>query len=160
MSNEEIFATTALTSWNQWSTRADKFVDTLPEDKFHLELAPGRNRTLYVIGHLASVHDAMLPQLRLGEAKYPQLRDIFVTNPDKAATDYPSPNELKSTWKDISAHLAEAFLSLRAIDWLERHSSVSEEDFAKEPHRNRLAILLSRTGHLSYHTGQLLLLPR
>ena len=33
-----------------------------------------------------------------------------------------------------------------------------EEDFIKEPHRNKLNIILTRTTHLSYHTGQLALL--
>ena len=42
-------------------------------------------------------------------------------------------------------------------DWVQRHSAVSEEDFAKDPSRNRFAILLSRTNHLSYHLGQAVL---
>ena len=41
--------------------------------------------------------------------------------------------------------------------WLERHAAVSEEDFAKDPSRNRFAVLLSRTNHLSYHLGQAVL---
>jgi ribose 1,5-bisphosphokinase PhnN len=42
-------------------------------------------------------------------------------------------------------------------DWLQRHTAVSEADFAKDASRNRFAILLSRTNHLSYHLGQALL---
>jgi ribose 1,5-bisphosphokinase PhnN len=42
-------------------------------------------------------------------------------------------------------------------DWAQRHSAVSEEDFAKDASRNRFAILLSRTNHLSYHLGQAVL---
>ena len=42
-------------------------------------------------------------------------------------------------------------------DWLQRHAAVSEEDFAKDTSRNRFAILLSRTNHLSYHLGQAVL---
>jgi len=41
----------------------------------------------------------------------------------------------------------------RGPDWLARHTAVSEEDFAKDPSRNRFAVLLSRTNHLSYHLG-------
>jgi hypothetical protein len=39
-------------------------------------------------------------------------------------------------------------------DWVQRHSAVSEEDFAKDASRNRFAVLRSRTNHLSYHLGQ------
>jgi hypothetical protein len=31
---------------------------------------------------------------------------------------------------------------------------VSEEDFEREPHRNRFTVLLGRTAHLAYHVGQ------
>ncbi len=37
-------------------------------------------------------------------------------------------------------------------------NTVSDEDFEKEPHRNKLNIIVTRTSHLSYHTGQLILL--
>ena len=42
-------------------------------------------------------------------------------------------------------------------DWLQWHAAVSEEHFAKDTSRNRFAILLSRTNHLSYHLGQAVL---
>jgi hypothetical protein len=31
---------------------------------------------------------------------------------------------------------------------------VSEQDFEREPHRNRFGVLLGRTAHLTYHMGQ------
>jgi hypothetical protein len=39
-------------------------------------------------------------------------------------------------------------------DWLKKHTAVSDEDFVKDPTRNRLAILMNRTNHASYHLGQ------
>jgi hypothetical protein len=30
-----------------------------------------------------------------------------------------------------------------------------EDDYAKDPTRNRLSVLLSRTNHMSYHLGQI-----
>jgi len=36
-------------------------------------------------------------------------------------------------------------------------SPASEEEFAKDTSRNRFAVLLSRTNHLSYHLGQAVL---
>jgi len=43
---------------------------------------------------------------------------------------------------------------------LHKHTSVSEEDFAKEPHRNRLNVLTTRTTHLASHYGQLIFLKK
>jgi short-subunit dehydrogenase len=45
-------------------------------------------------------------------------------------------------------------------DWAQKHTHVSAEDFAANPHRNRLSILLSRTSHVAYHLGQTALAPR
>ena len=42
--------------------------------------------------------------------------------------------------------------------WLGRHMSVSPEDFVKEPHRNKLNVLINRTGHMANHIGQMNLL--
>jgi hypothetical protein len=102
----------------------------------------------------------MIPQLRLGDAAYPELREIFVAKADRAVEELLPAAELRQYWKDVNARLDGLFHQLTPAQWLERHSTVSEEDFAKEPHRNRLAILLSRTGHASYHLGQLMFLPK
>jgi hypothetical protein len=37
---------------------------------------------------------------------------------------------------------------------------MTDEDYAKDPMRNRLSVLLSRTNHLSFHIGQIILAPK
>lgn len=54
--------------------------------------------------------------------------------------------------------LQEKFDNMTSEQWFEKHTAVSEEDFAKEPHRNKLNIIITRTSHLQYHTGQIVLL--
>jgi hypothetical protein len=72
----------------------------------------------------------------------------------------PSLADLRKYWNDVNETLASGFNSMQPHEWLQRHTSVSEEDFAKEPHRNRLNVLVSRTNHLSSHYGQLLFLKK
>ena len=156
-STEALFVATALKSWEQWIGRAGKFFDSLADEQMLTEIAPGKNRPVYLLGHLIAVNDSMIPQLRLGEAHYEALREPFVLQPDSATAAMPPVAELRQNWKDLNLRLAELFAKLTPAEWLERHSTVSEEDFAQEPHRNRLAILLSRTNHASYHLGQLML---
>jgi hypothetical protein len=47
---------------------------------------------------------------------------------------------------------------MKPDDWFAKHTAVSAEDFAKEPFRNKLNIIVTRTTHLQYHIGQLQLL--
>jgi len=60
----------------------------------------------------------------------------------------------------VNEKLIAAFEGLRPEEWLERHDSISPEDFVKEPLRNRLAVLLSRTNHTATHEGQMRLAAR
>lgn len=157
---EEIFVTTSIKSWDAWVGRAGKVFDSLSDEEMLTEIAPGKNRPIYLLGHLTAVHDAMVPQLRLGEAAYPHLKDLFITQPDRAVADLPPIAELRQNWKNVNSQLSALFAELSSEQWLERHSTITEEDFANEPHRNRLAILLSRTSHASYHLGQLIFLKK
>jgi hypothetical protein len=111
-----------------------------------------------LLGHLIAVHDSMLPLLDLGAKKYPELSKIFIESPDKAVSEIPSAKELRAMWNEQKADLRQQFTSLKPESWFEKHTSVSAEDFEKEPHRNKLNIVLTRTTHLAYHTGQLVYL--
>jgi hypothetical protein len=154
MTNEEVFLSVALKAWTGHIERADKMFLQLTTEKLLQEVAPGKNRLIYLWGHLTAVHDAMLPLLSFGPRLHPEFDGPFLSNPDKPDADMPSAREVKKSWDEINRKLFEGFAGMRSEDWLRKHNAVSDEDFVKEPHRNRFAILLSRTNHLSYHLGQ------
>ena len=137
--------------------RADKIFSKLMEDELLREVAPGKNRVIYLWGHLIAIHDAMFPILGLGPRLHPDLDAIFVDNPDKAVAEIPSAGQLKQYWDEVNGELFSQFQNLSPDEWLLRHRAMSEEDYAKDPARNRLAVLLNRTNHLSYHVGQVTL---
>jgi hypothetical protein len=99
----------------------------------------------------------MLPLLGLGERLYPQLDEPFLSQPDKAVKDIPSPKELREFWYNTNGALAAGFRDLTPDQWFQKHTQITDEDFVKEPHRNKLSVLLSRTSHLASHYGQILL---
>jgi uncharacterized damage-inducible protein DinB len=147
----------AINSWRLVLERTNKALSNLTDDQLLKEVAPGKNRVIYLWGHLTAVHDAMFPILGLGERLHPELDAIFISSPDKAGAQLPPVGELRKYWDEVNGKLLSQFASLSADEWLQRHCSMSEEDYAKDPTRNRLAVLLSRTNHLSYHLGQITL---
>ena len=157
MRNEDSYVALGLKTWNTQVDRADKLFGVLSSEEILREIAPGKNRLLYLWGHLTAVHDAMLPLLSLGERLHPEFDVAFVSNPDKSRAEIPSHEEIRRAWNAVNAELRKGFEKMSWSDWGQRHSAVSEEDFAKDPSRNRFAILLSRTNHLSYHLGQAVL---
>ena len=58
LTTEEIFVATAIKSWDAWIGRAGKVFDSLSDDAMLIEIAPGKNRPIYLLGHLIAVHDA------------------------------------------------------------------------------------------------------
>jgi hypothetical protein len=155
MTNEELFAGIAVNSWKQIIARLDKMFSDIRDEDLKQHVAPGRNRVFYLLGHLTAVHDRMLPLLGLGERLHPELDAAFLDNPDGPAANEVSTADLRKAWTEVNSKLTAAFEALRPAQWLEKHTAVSEQDFAKEPHRNRLSVLLSRTNHASFHSGQI-----
>lgn len=151
----ELFIKMALSAWDTYNTRLNKLVETLSDEQIAAETAPGRNTGTYLFGHLIAVNDALLPLLGWGEKLYPELESIFLANPDRSGLPKPSVQELKSHFAVINEKIAAHINAMPPEGWLEKHTAVSAEDFAKEPHRNKLNILINRTNHLSYHLGQM-----
>ena len=118
--------------------------------------APGKNRILYLWGHLTAVNDAMFSVLRLGERRHPELDAVFIAQPDRSVP-LPTSTEIAKCWEDVHTELLSRFKTLSSKEWLERHGNVSPEEFERNPTRNRLAVLLGRTNHASYHFGQMIL---
>jgi TorA maturation chaperone TorD len=158
MTNEELFVAGALSAWRSNLERADKLFSRLTEEELLTEVAPGRNRLIYLWGHLTATHDRMLTILGLGPRLAPEFDALFLSTADKVS-DLPPVAEVRRTWDEVNSRLREGFATLSAADWLRKHGSVSDEDYAKDPLRNRFAILLSRTSHLAYHLGQAVLVP-
>jgi hypothetical protein len=157
MTSNKLSVQVAINSWRLVVERANTILSSLTQDELLKEVAPGRNRVIYLWGHLTAIHDAMFPILGLGERLHPELDAIFVSSPDKTGAQLPPLGELNKYWKEVNAKLLSQFASLSADEWLQRHYAMSEEDYAKDSTRNRLAILLSRTNHMSYHLGQITL---
>ena len=157
MTNEGSYVALGLKVWKAQLDRADKLFGGLSSEEVLREIAPGRNRLLYLWGHLTAMHDAMLPLLALGDRFHPEFDVAFVSNPDKSQAAIPSHEQVRQAWQTVNGELWKGFEKMSWSDWLQRHTAVSEEDFAKDASRNRFAILLSRTNHLSYHLGQAVL---
>ena len=146
--------------WYSLIKICDTVLDSITDEQLQKEIVPGKNRGVYLLGHLIAVHDDMIPILNFGDKLYPELYEPFLKSPDKSITEIPSANDLRAFWRNQNEVLTQMFERLQPDEWFEKHNSVSAEDFIQEPHRNKLNILITRTNHLSYHTGQLVLIKK
>jgi len=158
MTHTDVIIKMVFDRWNASLKNLDTLLNSLTDETLQREIAPGKNRGIYLLGHLIAVHDDMLILLDMGEKLYPQLYEPFLSSADKAVEQIPSVAELRTFWANQAGVLKQKFDSLKPEKWFEKHTAVSAEDFAKEPHRNKLNIIVTRTTHLQYHIGQLVLL--
>ena len=160
MTDSDLFIKMALDAWNVQIDRTNKLFNSLSDEQLHQEVSPGRNSGVYLLGHLTAVHDAILPLLSLGERLHPELDETFVKNPDKSGLPKPLTSALRDYWNEVNKKLLSGFNELNTSEWFQKHNAVSDADFQKEPHRNRLNVVLNRTSHLANHLGQLTFLKR
>src|SRR5246500_722797 len=95
MGNEGSYVALGLKVWKAQIERADKLFGGFSSEGLLREIAPGRNRLLYLWGHLTATHDAMLPLLGLGERLHPEFEVAFISNPDKSQASIPSHEQVR-----------------------------------------------------------------
>src|ERR1700726_3095158 len=109
MTNEQLYLAVALNGWKGNIERADKMFSGLSDQDALKEIAPGRNRLLYLWGHLTATHDAMLPLLGIGERRHPEFDVAFISNPDKSQATIPSHEQVRHAWTAINSELWKGF---------------------------------------------------
>jgi len=120
----------ALRAWRFNADRIDAFFNALSQDQLEQEIAPGRNRLIYLWGHIAAVNDGLFPLLGLGPKLYPEMEAMFIANPDRAAVTIYSAEQVKGAWSHVNEELFAGLSGWSPMEWLERHTAVSVDDFS------------------------------
>jgi uncharacterized damage-inducible protein DinB len=149
-----------LLQWDAYNRSMLKVLETISEEDFHKPIVPGGNSPSWLLGHLADTDDALFELFGIRNRMFPDLAKIYHHERGTNLSGHLTKEELSSRWKAILNELDSAFKKMNESDWLARHMVVSEEDFKKQPHRNKLNVLLSRVTHKASHLGQIALLVK
>lgn len=149
-----------LLQWNTYNRMMQKSFDSLTDENYFKQIVPNGNSPSWIMGHLVDTDDRLLDLFGIRQRMFPELSTIYHHERGTNQGNHLSKDQLIEKWKAISTELERAFKSWSEADWLSRHTAVSEEDFKKEPHRNRLNVMLSRVEHKASHLGQVAMLPK
>ena len=144
-----------LLQWDAYNRRMQKALDAIGEEDFNKPIVPGGNSSSWLLGHLADTDDALLELFGIRNRMFPELAKVYHHERGSNQSGHLSKEELNKKWKAIVVELDSTFKGMTESDWLARHMAVSEEDFKKEPHRNKLNVMLSRVTHKASHLGQI-----
>src|SRR5688572_1339271 len=143
-----------LLQWDTYNNRMQKVLDTITEENFNKPVIAGANSPSWILGHLADTDDKLLELFGIRKRLFPELEKIYHHERGSNQSGHLTKTELITKWRSILAELNLAFKAMSESDWHGRHQAVSEEDFKKEPHRNKLNVMLSRVAHKASHLGQ------
>jgi hypothetical protein len=77
----ELFAATVLSNWELALKRITALFDGHSDADLLRPIAPGKNRVIYLLGHLVAIHDNMVSLLGLGDKRHPELDAPFHPQP-------------------------------------------------------------------------------
>lgn len=144
-----------LLQWNTYNRRMKTVIEEITKANFDKPLVTGGNSPSWILGHLVDTDDELLKILGIRKRMYPELHKIYHHRRGTNQKGHLTKKELLKKWNVILAELDKAFSSMSESDWHARHTLVSAEDFKKEPHRNKLNVMLTRVGHKASHLGQI-----
>ena len=144
-----------LLNWDAQNKRIQKILDTISDENFYKPILSNGNSPSWILGHLTEADDALLELMGISSRLYPEMKAIYHHERGENQNGHLSRQEVNEKFNSILTKLDQAFKSWNESEWLTRHTAVSEEDFKKAPHRNKLNVLLSRVTHKASHLGQL-----
>jgi hypothetical protein len=154
----EMLIRQTIAAWKLQNRKLNSLLNKLSSEELLATVAPNRNRGIYILGHLIAFNDMMLPLLGFQERLYPELDDLFVCCADGASEHYPSANTLKAYWYHVNEKLSTNMNVFPISDWFVQPGNDKAIGLKRNPLYNKYSVLISRTTHLSYHIGQLILL--
>ncbi|MFA6083570.1 DinB family protein [Mucilaginibacter sp.] len=143
--------------WESSNKTITEFYNKHADEVYAKEVAPGRNRATYLLAHIIAINDSMMLLFGLGNKLFPELTPL-ADQPEKAVDFTLDIQKLRGQWDTLNKTLGGYFHEMSTDLWLDRHNSVTPEDFAKDATRNKLNVLINRTGHQNHHRGQLMFL--
>lgn len=84
----DMLVESALKVWKLNEIRFARVFHALSEVELQREIAPERNRLIYIWGHVVAVNDGLFPLLGIGPRLYPELENTFLLQPDPDGLRY------------------------------------------------------------------------
>jgi len=133
MTLETSLIDSALRNWQSNVDRAGKLFGNLSQEQLLQEVATGKDRLIYLWGHLTASNDALIPLLGFGARIHPEVDLMFVSNPDRTVPTILSGEDLTIIRRhfhprdtgaavalDVRRTKAKAGASLRVAKFLKR----------------------------------------
>ena len=129
-------------------------IDPLSDDEFKLEIYPGKNHGVWILGHLVTSDDDFSMFMGKGEVMFPEYYEIFgqgskLQPPDK----YPDVKSLRVKWDEICEKNRKIYSELKDEDFDKPHAMIKNYD--TDYFKTKGRVIMAWQMHQASQAGQL-----
>lgn len=144
--------------YHQWKMLVDDWVNLtisrIKEEDFKLEVSPGKNHGIFILGHMVTSDDDFSMYMGKGDLFFPDYKEMFGTGaklllPDK----YPPVKEILEKWKAVCDKNEKIYKELTDAELDEYHALCKDPD--KDWFKTKRRVIHAWQLHQAYHAGQL-----
>ncbi|MDZ4713123.1 MAG: DinB family protein [bacterium] len=132
-------------------------INALTDDEYRMELSPGRNHGVWLLGHLIVSDDDLSTFLGKGPLLYPQYAEMFGQKSKLSVPEnYPAVSVLKECWEKVCEKNKKIYSGLTDNELNEPHALI--ENIQTDYFKTKDRVIIAWHFHQLYHTGQLAVL--
>lgn len=138
----------------EWVT---EYIDALSDEDLKMELSPGKNHGVWILGHMIVSDDDFSVYMGKGELLYPRWSEkLGQRSKLMPPENYPPVPELREMWKKVCEKNFKIYETITDEELPQHHAlyKASEPDYFKTKDR----VIMSWQLHQMYHAGQLAVL--
>lgn len=144
--------------FRQWKMLIKDWVNLtlslIKEEDLKLEVSPGKNHGVFILGHLVTSDDDFSVYMGKGDLLFPDYQKMFGTGAKLLPPDqYPTATEILEKWKAVCEKNEKIYKEFKDSELSEYHALCNDpgKDFFKTKER----VIQAWQLHLAYHAGQL-----
>lgn len=132
----------------------NNIINILSDEEFRLEISPGKNHGVWILGHLISSDDDFSVYMGKGELLFPDYAGLFGQGSTlQPPENYPPVSELKKKWSILFEKNRKIYSELKDHE-LDEIPENADENF-RSYFKTKGTVVMAWQLHQIYHGGQL-----
>lgn len=132
----------------------NNYINALSDEEYKMELSPGKNHGVWILGHLIESDDDFSVYMGKGDFLFPEYVELFGQGSKlKPPENYPPVQDLKNNWKVLFEKNKKIYENLKDHELEE--SPENMDDKMKEYFKTKGTVVMAWQLHQMYHGGQL-----
>lgn len=129
-------------------------IEPLSDEEFKMELSPGKNHGVWLMGHLVTSDDDFSMFMGKSEVMFPEYYELFGQGSKLLPPEsYPPVSELKDAWEKVCEKNRKIYTELTDDELQQPHALV--KDYERDYFKTKERVIMAWHLHQLYHAGQL-----